>query len=101
MNINIGDYVSFSEVYDGENGNLDLDYFVLSYNLDKAKEHFKQVTKMMKAFEHWFGPYPFYEDGYKIVQTPYLGMEHQSSVTYGNKFMKGYLGRDLSRTGWG
>ena len=101
VNINIGDYVSFSEVYDGENGNLDLDYFVLSYNLAKAKEHFKEVPKMLDAFEHWFGPYPFYDDGYKIVQTPYLGMEHQSSITYGNKFMKGYLGRDLSRTGWG
>ncbi len=101
VNINIGDYVSFSEVYNGENGNLDLDYFVLSYNLDKAKEHFKEVPKMLDAFEHWFGPYPFYDDGYKIVQTPYLGMEHQSSITYGNKFMKGYLGRDLSRTGWG
>tara|TARA_B110000240_G_scaffold3742_1_gene4222 strand:+ start:27 stop:1667 length:1641 start_codon:yes stop_codon:yes gene_type:complete len=101
VNINIGDYVRFSEVYKGENGNLDLDYFVLSYNLLKAKEHFKEVPKMLEAFEHWFGPYPFYEDGYKLVQTPYLGMEHQSSITYGNKFMKGYLGRDLSRTGWG
>ncbi|MGY8919326.1 MAG: M1 family metallopeptidase [Flavobacteriales bacterium] len=101
VNINIGDYVRFSEVYKGENGNLDLDYFVLSYNLAKAKEHFKEVPKMLEAFEHWFGPYPFYEDGYKLVQTPYLGMEHQSSITYGNKFMKGYLGRDLSRTGWG
>jgi aminopeptidase N len=101
VNINIGDYVRFSEVYKGENGNLDIDYFVLSYNLLKAKEHFKEVPKMLEAFEHWFGPYPFYEDGYKLVQTPYLGMEHQSSITYGNKFMKGYLGRDLSRTGWG
>jgi aminopeptidase N len=101
VNINIGDYVRFSEVYKGESGDLDLDYFVLSYNLSKAKEHFKEVPKMLEAFEHWFGPYPFYEDGYKLVQTPYLGMEHQSSITYGNKFMKGYLGRDLSRTGWG
>jgi aminopeptidase N len=56
---------------------------------------------MMKAFEHWFGPYPFYEDGYKLVEVPYLGMEHQSSVTYGNKYANGYLGRDLSGTGWG
>ncbi|WP_223034955.1 M1 family metallopeptidase [Hanstruepera marina] len=101
VNVNIGDYVHFSEVYEGEKGPLDLDYYVLSYNLDKAKEHFKDAPKMMKAFEHWFGPYPFYEDGFKLVEVPYLGMEHQSSVTYGNQYKKGYLGNDLSGTGWG
>ncbi|WP_370391377.1 M1 family metallopeptidase [uncultured Winogradskyella sp.] len=101
VNINIGDYVNFSEVYEGENGPLDMDYWVLSYNLDKAKEHFKDAPKMMKAFEHWFGPYPFYEDSFKLVEVPYLGMEHQSSVAYGNQYKKGYLGNDLSRTGWG
>ncbi|MDO1501025.1 M1 family metallopeptidase [Winogradskyella maritima] len=101
VNINIGDYVNFSEVYEGEKGQLDLDYWVLSDNLEKAKEHFKDAPKMMKAFEHWFGPYPFYEDSFKLVEVPYLGMEHQSSVTYGNKYRKGYLGRDLSGTGWG
>ena len=56
---------------------------------------------MMQAFEYWFGPYPFYEDSYKLVETPYLGMEHQSNVAYGNKYMNGYLGRDLSGTGVG
>ena len=56
---------------------------------------------MIKCFENWFGPYPFYEDGYKLVEVPYLGMEHQSSVTYGNGYQNGYLGRDLSETGWG
>lgn len=101
VNINIGDYAHFSEVFDGENGNLDMDYYVLKDNLEKAKVHFKDAPKMMKAFEHWFGPYPFYKDGYKLVEVPYLGMEHQSSVTYGNKYMQGYLGRDLSDTGWG
>ncbi|NNC46257.1 MAG: M1 family metallopeptidase, partial [Winogradskyella sp.] len=101
VNVNIGDYVNFSEVYQGEKGDLDLDYYVLSYNLNKAKEHFKDTPKMMKAFEHWFGPYPFYEDSFKLVEVPYLGMEHQSSVTYGNQYKKGYLGYDLSRTGWG
>ena len=101
VNVNIGDYAHFSEVYDGENGNLDMDYYVLKDNLEKAKEHFKDAPKMMKAFEYWFGPYPFYKDGFKLVEVPYLGMEHQSSVTYGNKYMKGYLGRDLSGTGWG
>ena len=101
VNINIGDYVSFSEVYKGEKGNLDCIYYVLRDNLDKAKIHFQDVPRMLKAFEHWFGPYPFYEDSYKLVEAPYLGMEHQSSVTYGNGFKKGYLGTDLSGTGWG
>jgi aminopeptidase N len=101
VNVNIGDYTHFSEVFDGISGNLDMDYYVLKDNLEMAKEHFKDATKMMKAFEHWFGPYPFYKDGYKLVEVPYLGMEHQSSVTYGNQYMKGYLGRDLSGTGWG
>ncbi len=101
VNVNIGDYVHFSEVYQGEKGPLDMGYYVLRDNLEKAKEHFKDAPRMMKAFEHWFGPYPFYEDGFKLVEVPYLGMEHQSSVTYGNQYKKGYLGKDLSKTGWG
>ena len=101
VNINIGDYVMFSEIYDGEKGDLDMIYYVLRDNIERAKTQFKDAIKMMQAFEFWFGPYPFYEDSFKIVEVPYLGMEHQSSITYGNKYMKGYLGRDLSRTGWG
>lgn len=101
INMNIGNYEHFGEVFEGEKGKLTLDYYVLPENLEKAKEQFKQVPMMLKAFEHWFGPYPFYEDGYKLVDVPYLGMEHQSSVTYGNKYQNGYLGRDLSGTGWG
>lgn len=101
VNVNIGDYIHFSEAFNGEKGKLDLDYYVLRDNLEAAKEHFKDTPKMMKAFEHWFGSYPFYEDGFKLVEVPYLGMEHQSSVTYGNQYKKGYLGRDLSGTGWG
>lgn len=101
VNINIGDYVSFSEEFKGEKGTLDCNYYVLRENLEKAKVHFKEVPRMLKAFEHWFGPYPFYEDSFKLVEAPYLGMEHQSSITYGNKYGNGYLGRDLSGTGWG
>ncbi|MDR9418028.1 M1 family metallopeptidase [Gracilimonas sp.] len=101
VNINIGDYVHFGETYEGEKGQLDLDYYVLRENEEKAREQFKQVKPMMDAFEYWFGPYPFYEDGYKLVEVPYLGMEHQSSVTYGNGYQNGYLGRDLSGSGWG
>ena len=101
VNINIGDYATFSEVFKGEKGDLDCDFYVLRDNLEKAKIQFKDVPRMLKAFEHWFGPYPFYEDSYKLVEAPYLGMEHQSSVTYGNGFKNGYLGRDLSGTGWG
>lgn len=101
ININIGDYVHFGEKYKGLKGELDMDYYVLRENLDKAKKQFKDATRMMEAFEYWFGPYPFYEDSYKLVEAPYLGMEHQSSVTYGNDFENGYRGRDLSGSGWG
>ena len=101
INVNIGDYAHFSEKFQGEDGPLDLEYYVLKDNLEKAKAHFKDAPKMMKAFEHWFGKYPFYEDSFKLVEVPYLGMEHQSSVTYGNQYKQGYLGRDLSGTGWG
>ena len=97
----IGKYVEFGETYMGENGKLDCSYWVLDYNLEKAKNHFKQVPMMLKAFESSFGPYPFYEDSYKLVETPHLGMEHQSAVAYGNEYMNGYRGRDLSGTGWG
>ena len=101
VNINIGDYVTFSEQFKGEKGDLDCTYYVLRDNLTLAKKQFQDVPRMLKAFEYWFGPYPFYEDSYKLVEAPYLGMEHQSSVTYGNQFKNGYLGRDLSGTGWG
>jgi len=101
VNINIGDYVHFSEVYKGEDGALDCNYFVLRDNLEKAKKQFKEVPRMLEAFEHWFGPYPFYKDGYKLVEVTYPGMEHQSSVTYGNGFENGYGGRDVSHTGLG
>jgi len=101
VNLNIGDYTHFSEVYTGEKGNLDCNYWVLKHNLEKAKKQFKQGAMTLEAFEHWFGPYPFYEDSYKLVEAPYLGMEHQSSVTYGNKYQNGYLGSDLSGTGIG
>ncbi len=101
VNLSIGDYVHFGDKYKGENGILDMDYYVLRENETKAKEQFKQAPMMMEAFEYWFGPYPFYEDGYKLVEAPYLGMEHQSSVTYGNNFANGYLGRDVSGSGWG
>ena len=101
VNMNIGDYAHFSDKYKGEKGELDCDYFVLSYNLEKAKKQFEQAPKMLEAFEYWFGPYPFYEDSFKLVEVPYLGMEHQSSVTYGNDFQNGYRGKDLSGSGWG
>lgn len=101
VNLNIGDYVHWEENYKGENGNLDVSYWVLKDNEARARDQFQEVPRMLEAFEHWFGPYPFYEDGYKLVEAPYLGMEHQSSVTYGNHFMNGYLGTDLSGTGWG
>lgn len=101
VNINIGNYVSWKDIYNGEKGPLDLSFYVLEPDLLKAKTQFADAYRTLEAFEHWFGPYPFYEDGYKLVQVPYLGMEHQSSVTYGNGFTNGYKGTDLSGTGWG
>lgn len=99
---NIGKYTHFGDTYEGEKGKLTLDYWVLRYNLQKAKKQFgENVKDMIKAFEYWFGPYPFYEDGYKLIETPHLGMEHQSGTAYGNHYQNGYLGRDLSGTGWG
>lgn len=95
--INIGNYERFSDRYK----DLDLDYYVLPYNLEKAKEHFTEVKDMMACFYEKMGPYPFEEDGFKLIETPYLGMEHQSAVAYGNKYLKGYLGNDLSGTGIG
>ena len=97
----IGKYVHFGEIFKGEKGNLNMDYWVLDYNLERAKKQFADAPRMIKAFEYWFGPYPFYEDGYKLVDAPHLGMEHQSATAYGNNYKNGYLGRDLSGTGWG
>ena len=98
----IGKYVNFTDTLMGEKGKLDLSFWVLDYNLEKAKEQFKQVKPMLRAFEFWFGPYPFYKDSYKLVDAPHLGMEHQSAVAYGNQYKNGYLGSDRSgKTGWG
>lgn len=97
----IGKFVHFGQIYKGEKGDLTMDYWVLDSNLEKAKIQFKDAPRMMKAFEYWFGPYPFYEDGYKLVDAPYLGMEHQSAIGYGNHYKMGYNGRDLSGSGWG
>ena len=101
VNMNIGNYVNFSETFQGEGGELDVDYWVLNHQRETAEKHFKETPRTLKAFEHWFGKYPFYEDSFKLVVVPYLGMEHQSSVTYGNGFQNGYRGRDLSATGVG
>lgn len=97
----IGDYVSYQTNHAGRAGILDCNYYVLKQNFSKAKTHFKEVDRTIEAFEYWFGPYPFYEDSYKIIEVPYLGMEHQSAIGYGNNYKNGYLGSDLSRTGWG
>ncbi len=97
----IGHYSHWSEAFEGEGGALRLDYFVLDYEMDTARQHFSQVNRMLACFEEYFGPYPFYEDGYKLVQAPHLGMEHQSAIAYGNRFGNGYRGLDLSATGWG
>ena len=99
--VNAANYAHFADLYDGESGKLTLDYWPLAYNLEAARRQFQQVKPMLQCFEHWFGPYPWYTDGYKLVETPHLGMEHQSAVAYGNHYQNGYLGRDLSQTGVG
>jgi aminopeptidase N len=99
--VNAASYAHFAELYQGEEGTLTLDYWPLAYNLDAARRQFQQVKPMLQCFEHWFGPYPWYTDGYKLVETPHLGMEHQSAVAYGNHYQNGYLGRDLSHSGVG
>lgn len=107
---NIGNYTHFGDIYNGEKGKLTTDFWVLDYNIDKAKKQFAaNVPRMLKAFEYWFGPYPWYEDGYKLIEAPHLGMEHQSGVAYGNHYVNGYYaghrgapqGIDLSGTGLG
>lgn len=98
VTLNIGDYVHFSDTLD----DLDIDYWVLRENEEKAKKHFQDDVKpMLECFQEKFGAYPFVEDGYKLVETPYLGMEHQSAVAYGNRYKKGYLGNDISGSGMG
>jgi aminopeptidase N len=99
--VNAANYDHFADLYDGEGGKLTLDYWPLAYNLEAARRQFEQVKPMLQCFEHWFGPYPWYTDGYKLVETPHLGMEHQSAVAYGNHYQNGYMGRDLSQTGVG
>lgn len=99
--VNAGKYVHFMEMYNGLKGPLTLDYYVMPYHLELAERQFQQAKSMLKCYEYWFGPYPWYKDGYKLVEDPYLGMEHQSCIAYGNHYEDGYLGRDLSHTGWG
>ena len=101
VNVNIGNYIKLTEKYHGEGGVLDIEYWVLPHQKETALRQFKEVPRMLAAFEHWFGKYPFYEDGYKLVTVQYPGMEHQSSVTYGNWFRNGYWGRDPCACGVG
>ncbi|MEL6987630.1 MAG: M1 family aminopeptidase, partial [Bacteroidota bacterium] len=93
ISLNVADYAHFSDVYTAQDGSkLNCDYYVLKENIEKAKEHFKQVLGVLEAFEYYFGKYPFWDDGFALIETPYLGMEHQSGIAYGNKYMRGYLG---------
>jgi aminopeptidase N len=101
ISVNAGTYDHFHNVHQGEAGTLSMDFWPLTIHADTARKHWTQATSMMKCFENWFGPYPWYRDGFKLIEAPYLGMEHQSAVTYGNGFKNGYRGRDLSATGRG
>jgi aminopeptidase N len=97
----VGRYARFTDTYAGEGGLLTLDFRPLEGHLEAARQHWQQVKPMLKCFEGWFGPYPWYRDGYQLIEAPHLGMEHQSAVAYGNGYQNGYKGTDLSGTGWG
>lgn len=100
----IGNYINLNGIFNGEKGKLSMDYWILDYNKQKAENHMiPEVNITMKSLENWFGPYPFYEDGFKMVEAPYIGMEHQSAVAYGSSYKKGTnkKGGDISNTGWG
>ncbi len=101
VSINIAKYVNFVDYYVSKftGDKLKLDYWVLPFNLEKAKTHFEQAKPMLEAYEYYFGPYPFWKDNFKLVETSYLGMEHQSAISYGNRYQKGYNGGDYSRIG--
>lgn len=99
--VNAGSYAHIEDSYAGEAGRLSLNYWPLTYHLTDAQRQFVQVKSMLKCFEHWFGPYPWYADGFQLIETPHLGMEHQSGIAYGNRYMNGYRGRDLSGSGEG
>jgi aminopeptidase N len=101
VTVNAARYAHFADTLDGEAGRLTLTFWALEHHLEAAQRQFEQVVPTLQCFEHWFGPFPWYEDGYQLVETPHLGMEHQSAVAYGNHFLNGYLGRDLSGTGLG
>jgi aminopeptidase N len=97
----VGNYAHFEDAYDGEGGRLTMDFWPIAGNLEAARIQWRQARPMLQCFEHWYGPYPWYRDGYQIVESPHLGMEHQSAVAYGNGYANGYRGTDLSGTGWG
>ena len=98
VSITVGHYIHFEDTYTSPTGEeLAMDYYVLDYNEAKARKHFKQSAGVLEAFEHYFGPYPFWDDGFSLIETPYLGMEHQSGIAYGNQYMRGYLGGMIPR----
>jgi aminopeptidase N len=97
----VGRYAQMPETFLGEGGPLTLALWPLAANLERARAQFTQVQPVLRCFEHWFGPYPWYRDGYQLIEAPHLGMEHQSAVAYGNGYGNGYKGKDLSGTGWG
>jgi aminopeptidase N len=101
VTVNIGDYVRIKKTFEGKSGILDLQYICLRDHAAEANGQWSQVFSILKTFEFYFGPYPFYQDGLKIIETPFLGMEHQGAIAYGNGFKNGYLQTDLSASGWG
>jgi len=101
VTVTLGRFAHWADTVDGEAGRLTMDFYPLAGNLAAARRQWVQARSMMQCFERWFGPFPWYEDGFKLIETPHLGMEHQSGIAYGNHYLNGYRGRDLSGTGLG
>jgi aminopeptidase N len=97
----VGRYARIDETFAGEQGPLTLALWPLAAHLERARAQFTQVQPVLRCFERWFGPFPWYRDGYQLIESPHLGMEHQSAVAYGNGYVNGYKGKDASGTGWG
>ena len=95
VSLNIGNYTHFSDML----GDLTLDFYCLPESLEKARKQFAQAKPMLQCYQKYFGAYPFKKDGYKLIEAPYSGMEHQTAVTYGNHFANGYLERDWTGVG--
>jgi len=86
ISVQIGNYVAVQDTFIKDDTIHNMNHYVLDYNKELASNYFTQSKEVIRFYEKYFGDYQWYEDGYKLIEVPYLGMEHQSAVTYGNGF---------------